>query len=75
MSHTASKARPGSTRSKIILIVLLIVEARERMVNALRTPKLLSLVFLSLVVIWLSDWLRKESLVWTQLRATETAGW
>lgn len=75
MSHTASKARPGSTRSKIIIIVLLVVEARERMVNALRTAKLFSLEFLSLVVIWLSDWLRKESLIWTQLRATETAGW
>jgi hypothetical protein len=75
MSHTASEPRPGSTRSKIIIVVLLLVEARERMVNALRTAKLFSLEFLSLVVIWLSGWLRKEFLIWAQLRATETAGW
>jgi hypothetical protein len=75
MSHTASEPRPGSTRSKIIIIVLLLVEACERMVNALRTAKLFSLEFLSLVVIWLSGLLRKESLIWAELRAAETAGW
>jgi hypothetical protein len=74
MSHTASEPRPGSTRSKIIIIVLL-VEACERMVNALCTAKLFSLEFLSLVVIWLSGLLRKESLIWAELRAAETAGW
>jgi hypothetical protein len=45
------------------------------MVNALRTAKLFSLEFLSLVVIWLSGLLRKESLIWAELRTAETAGW